>query len=73
MHKHDHIHCDIKLANMLLDESNTAKLGDVGISRMIPSQDARTARLTGALTSFRTTSSVRDSVGYVDPGLLSND
>eukprot|EP00243_Klebsormidium_subtile_P002092 TRINITY_DN13985_c0_g6_i1.p1 TRINITY_DN13985_c0_g6~~TRINITY_DN13985_c0_g6_i1.p1 ORF type:complete len:871 (+),score=147.82 TRINITY_DN13985_c0_g6_i1:531-3143(+) len=70
MHKHGFVHCDIKLANMLLDESNTAKLGDVGISRMIPSPEARTARLTGALTDIRTSSGVRGSFGYVDPALF---
>ncbi|GAQ92865.1 hypothetical protein KFL_011740010, partial [Klebsormidium nitens] len=70
MHKLDIIHCDIKLANVLLDESKAAKLEDVGICRMISAAEARTARLTSALTLRTSSSEVRGSFGYVDPALF---
>eukprot|EP00253_Pinus_taeda_P007591 PITA_07591 len=53
------VHCDLKPANVLLDETMTAHVGDFGISRLI--NDA------AAAASGDTSSHVIGSVGYIAP------
>ncbi|PIA40558.1 hypothetical protein AQUCO_02500340v1, partial [Aquilegia coerulea] len=46
---------DIKSSNILLDETNTAKLADFGLSKLIPSNNGRTSTV------------VQGTIGYIDP------
>nr|XP_043627142.1 uncharacterized protein LOC122598584 [Erigeron canadensis] len=51
------LHCDIKSANILLDESLTAKVADFGLSKMGPANQQYSVLLTNAL----------GTAGYCDP------
>nr|XP_043627866.1 probable receptor-like protein kinase At5g59700 [Erigeron canadensis] len=51
------LHCDIKSANILLDDSLTAKLADFGLSKIGPANQQNSVLLTNAL----------GTAGYCDP------
>ncbi|KAL6626755.1 hypothetical protein ACP70R_030481 [Stipagrostis hirtigluma subsp. patula] len=53
------IHCDLKPSNILLAEDMTARVGDFGISRILP--DSAT------LQNSSSTIGIRGSIGYVAP------
>nr|GEY54035.1 protein kinase-like domain, phloem protein 2-like protein [Tanacetum cinerariifolium] len=54
------LHCDIKSANILLDENMTAKVSDFGLSKMGPANQQYSLLITGAL----------GTPGYCDPVFL---
>ncbi|XP_062185907.1 receptor kinase-like protein Xa21 [Phragmites australis] len=55
------IHCDIKPSNILLAEDMSARVGDFGISRILPES------ATKALQNSNSTIGIRGSIGYVAP------
>ncbi|XP_062185799.1 probable LRR receptor-like serine/threonine-protein kinase At3g47570 [Phragmites australis] len=55
------IHCDIKPSNILLAEDMSARVGDFGISRILPETASR------ALQNSNSTIGIRGSIGYVAP------
>eukprot|EP01018_Ginkgo_biloba_P027715 Gb_00104 [translate_table: standard] len=52
------VHCDLKPANVLLDDNMTARVTDFGVSRLIRGDD---------MNSFTSTLVVRGSIGYIAP------
>jgi serine/threonine protein kinase len=56
------IHCDIKPSNILLAADMSARVGDFGISRILPESVSRTLR------DSNSTFGVKGSIGYVAPG-----
>jgi len=56
------IHCDIKPSNILLAEDMSARVGDFGISRILPESASKT------LQNSNSTIGIRGSIGYVAPG-----
>lgn len=54
------VHCDIKPANILLDSNYTCKIGDVGLSRLLP------ASVADNVTQFRLTAAA-GTFCYIDP------
>nr|XP_043627544.1 receptor-like protein kinase HERK 1 [Erigeron canadensis] len=55
------IHCDIKSANILLDENMTAKVADFGLSKMGPANQQYSLLVTNA----------QGTLGYCDPVFMS--
>jgi Leucine-rich repeat (LRR) protein len=56
------IHCDLKPSNIFLAEDMSARVGDFGISRILP----ESASLT--LQNSNSTTGIRGTIGYVAPG-----
>ena len=56
------IHCDIKPSNILLAEDMSARVGDFGISRILPESASKT------LQSSNSIAGIRGTIGYVAPG-----
>ncbi|KAG2595613.1 hypothetical protein PVAP13_5KG086300 [Panicum virgatum] len=56
------IHCDLKPSNILLAEDMSARVGDFGISRILPERESKT------LQNSNSTIGIRGSIGYVAPG-----
>lgn len=54
------VHCDVKPANILLDSNYTCKIGDVGLSRLLP------ASVADNVTQYRMTSAA-GTFCYIDP------
>ncbi|KAL6847925.1 hypothetical protein ACP4OV_022053 [Aristida adscensionis] len=55
------IHCDVKPSNILLAEDMSARVGDFGISRILPDTASKT------LQNSNSTIGIRGSIGYVAP------
>ncbi|KAL6626761.1 hypothetical protein ACP70R_030487 [Stipagrostis hirtigluma subsp. patula] len=55
------IHCDLKPSNILLAEDMSARVGDFGISRILPESASR------SLQNSNSTIGIRGSIGYVAP------
>ncbi|GJN37463.1 hypothetical protein PR202_gb26421 [Eleusine coracana subsp. coracana] len=55
------IHCDVKPSNILLAEDLSARLGDFGISRILPEKANQ------SLQNSNSTIGIRGSIGYVAP------
>jgi len=58
------VHCDIKPSNILLAEDMSARVGDFGISRILPESASKT------LQNSNSTIGIRGSIGYVAPGVV---
>jgi serine/threonine protein kinase len=56
------IHCDLKPSNILLAEDMSAKVGDFGISKILPKSTTRT------LQYSKSSIGIRGSIGYIAPG-----
>jgi serine/threonine protein kinase len=56
------IHCDIKPSNILLAEDMSARVGDFGISKILPESASKT------LQSSNSIAGIRGTIGYVAPG-----
>jgi len=56
------VHCDLKPSNILLAEDMSARVGDFGISRILP-ESASTI-----LQNSNCTIGIRGSIGYIAPG-----
>ncbi|GJN05786.1 hypothetical protein PR202_ga23450 [Eleusine coracana subsp. coracana] len=55
------IHCDLKPSNILLAEDMTAKVGDFGISKILPENASKT------LQNSNSAIGIRGTIGYVAP------
>uniref|UniRef100_A0A0E0JE62 Receptor kinase-like protein Xa21 n=1 Tax=Oryza punctata TaxID=4537 RepID=A0A0E0JE62_ORYPU len=55
------IHCDLKPSNIILAEDMSAKVGDFGISKILPKSTTRT------LQYSKSSSGIRGSIGYIAP------
>jgi serine/threonine protein kinase len=58
------VHCDLKPGNILLAEDMSARVGDFGISRILPENASK------ALLNSSNTVRIRGSIGYIAPGLF---
>jgi serine/threonine protein kinase len=76
MHKSGVLHSDLKPANLLLDENLTAKLGDFGISQVMPEfrtrtlSHMRTITASGRSRSHSGALRIQGSFGYMDPAIF---
>ncbi|CAL4977869.1 unnamed protein product [Urochloa decumbens] len=55
------VHCDLKPTNILLAEDMSARVGDFGISRILPESASKTLQNSNSMTG------IRGSIGYVAP------
>ncbi|WVZ72289.1 hypothetical protein U9M48_020774 [Paspalum notatum var. saurae] len=55
------IHCDLKPSNILLSENMSARVGDFGISKILPDSASTTQQ------NSTSTSRIRGTIGYVAP------
>ncbi|WVZ90755.1 hypothetical protein U9M48_037026, partial [Paspalum notatum var. saurae] len=55
------IHCDLKPSNILLAEDMSARVGDFGISRILPERASKTPQNSNSIIG------IRGSIGYVAP------
>jgi len=56
------IHCDLKPSNILLAEDMSARVGDFGISKLLPENASK------RVLNSSSTTGIRGSIGYVAPG-----
>jgi serine/threonine protein kinase len=56
------VHCDLKPGNILIAEDMSARVGDFGISRILPESTSK------ILQNSNGTIGIRGSIGYVAPG-----
>uniref|UniRef100_A0A0E0FGB8 non-specific serine/threonine protein kinase n=1 Tax=Oryza nivara TaxID=4536 RepID=A0A0E0FGB8_ORYNI len=55
------IHCDLKPSNILLAEEKNAKVGDLGMSKILPNSTTKT------LQNSKSSIGIRGSIGYIAP------
>ncbi|KAL6894434.1 hypothetical protein ACP4OV_008532 [Aristida adscensionis] len=55
------IHCDLKPSNILLTEDMSARVGDFGISKILPDNTSKT------LLNSVSSTGIRGSIGYIPP------
>jgi len=58
------IHCDLKPSNILLTDDMSARVGDFGISKILPDDTSNTMSNSVSFTG------IRGSIGYLPPGKL---
>nr|TKW13480.1 hypothetical protein SEVIR_5G103500v2 [Setaria viridis] len=55
------VHCDLKPTNILLAEDMSARVGDFGLSRILPESASKTLQNSNSMTG------IRGSIGYIPP------
>lgn len=65
LHNHSHpsiVHCDLKPSNVLLADDMSARIGDFGISRILP-----LGTVAKAMQNSESSIGIRGSIGYIAP------